>query len=110
MNINGGAHWQFALLDEDWKLVETLFTQDEVQSVGRRRGDPRQILNAILWIETTGASWKHLPANFPPTQTCYKKYLEWRRDGTLSKVHELLAIGNPLPVIDSAGCTAQLAA
>ena len=110
MTFNGSALWQFALLDEDWKLVESLFRQDEAQSLGRRRVDPRQILNAILWIETTGASWKHLPANFPPTQTCYKKYLEWRGNGTLNKVLELLAIGNPLPSGKGASCTVSVAA
>jgi len=103
MTFMNGALWQFSLLDEDWKLVEDLFPSDAEQGKGKRRCNPRQILNAILWIETTGASWKHLPANFPPTQTCYKKYLEWRRDGTLKKVLELLANGSRLPSANGAG-------
>ncbi|AUT57924.1 transposase [Paraburkholderia caribensis] len=85
------AQWKFALSDEHWNFVEDLFESDVSRTKrGRRRSDFRAILNAVLWIEMTGASWKHLPSHYPPTQTCYKRYIAWRQDGTLQKVLERL--------------------
>ncbi|NPT55734.1 transposase [Paraburkholderia sp. 5N] len=48
-------------------------------------------MDAILWIERTGERWMYLPAHFPPQQTCYARYLQWKRNGTLGQVHALLA-------------------
>lgn len=94
----GLAQWKFALSDEHWKWVEDLFEADVPPTrQGRRGSNPRAILDAVLWIEMTGASWKHLPSHYPPTQTCYKRYIAWRQDGTLQKVLERLGTMPQLP-------------
>lgn len=48
------------------------------------------ILDAILWIEQAGEKWHRLPSTFPPTQTCYVKYCEWRRAGIVQRVMDTL--------------------
>ncbi|MBN3761542.1 transposase [Burkholderia sp. Ac-20365] len=80
------------LTDAEWALVAPIFTVEEKQVTGRRRRNPRQILDAILWIELNNESWKRLPLSFPPMQTCYGRYLQWKRDGKLQRCFELLGI------------------
>jgi transposase len=69
----------FPLSDEDWAKIE--------------RRDPRPIIEAIFWITETGAKWHHLPSHYPPAQTCYIKWLEWKKAGLMSKVMDTLDIG-----------------
>lgn len=77
------------LSNEDWALVEPLFTSADTRR-GRPRRSDREILDAILWVEANADQWRWLPASFPPAQTCYIKYLAWRRDGLLEQVKERL--------------------
>lgn len=79
-----------AITDEDWRVIEDILRPVEVPQVSRRRANLRHILDAILWVERNGGLWKHLPGNYPPTQTCYKKYIQWRADGKLETVFALL--------------------
>ena len=37
-----------------------------------------------------GCSWRMLPKDFPPFQTVYEYYRNWRRDGTIEKIHNTL--------------------
>ncbi|WP_084534323.1 transposase [Paraburkholderia dilworthii] len=41
--------------------------------------DIRLIPNAILWITQNDERWHRLPLTFPSPQTCYAKFLAWRR-------------------------------
>lgn len=80
----------FPLSDEDWTKIAHLFPQAATGSVGRPRRDPRAIIEAIFWVTETGAKWHHLPPHYPPAQTCYIKWLEWRKAGLMSRVIEAL--------------------
>lgn len=80
------------LSDAEWERVKHLFpTAGAKKSTGRPTVDPRIVLDAILWIERTGERWLYLPTRFPPQQTCYARYLNWKRSGTLVRVRALLA-------------------
>ncbi|SDR51844.1 putative transposase [Paraburkholderia fungorum] len=76
---------QVPLSDESWQTVCHLF-EPAVTGRGRPRRNPRHVLDAILWILLNNEKWHRLPAIFPPTQTCYAKWLEWSRDGTMTRV------------------------
>jgi hypothetical protein len=89
------------LLDDDWSKVESLFREDQKPRGGRPKANPRAILNAILWITLRHESWNHLPATFPPIQTCYIRSLKWRKSGLLGEAFALLGLA-PTPVSDSA--------
>ena len=79
--------------DADWIRVKPLFdTPEPVTARGRPRRDARQILDAILWVHQSGEKWHRLPAHFPPQQTCYAKYIAWRRAGILHRVATVLDI------------------
>jgi transposase len=77
------------LTDEQWLLIEPL-----VPAV-RRGGRPaehtrRRIVEAILYLVRTGCSWRQLPHDFPPWQTVFWYFTQWRSDGTVDRIHDAL--------------------
>jgi transposase len=48
------------------------------------------VLNAILYVLTTGCQWKQLPKDFPPKSTVHDYFVEWHCDGTLTRIHHAL--------------------
>ena len=80
------------LKDAQWAVISPLLSDGKSGQgrVGRPRRDNRPVLEGILWILRTGARWKDLPSEFPPYQTCHRRFGEWVRDGTLK--HILLTI------------------
>jgi transposase len=81
------------LTDEQWKLLEAVIPKPTRREDGRGRPwrDPREVLNGILWVLRTGASWKDLPERYPPYQTCHRRFQRWVKDGVLSRVLEAIA-------------------
>jgi transposase len=80
------------LTDEQWAVLAPLLREPRrADRRGRPRVAPRPILNGILWILRTGARWKDLPAEYPPYQTCHRRFQQWNRDGTLLRLLRALA-------------------
>lgn len=85
-----GMRYPTDLTDGQWALVERVL--DEARGAG---GVPpkhprREIVNAILYVNRTGCSWRMLPKDFPPWQTVYNHFWRWRRDGTVERLHDVL--------------------
>lgn len=80
-----GLHYPSDLTDAEWRLVERLVPP------AKHGGRPRSIcirtvVNAILYLLSTGCQWSALPKEFPPKTTVHD-YLElWSWDGTLMAV------------------------
>ena len=81
------------LTDQPWALRELLPPELPRRADGRGRPwrGQREVLNGVLWILRSGARWKDLPAHFPPSQTCHRRYQTWVRSGALRAVLETLA-------------------
>jgi len=47
-------------------------------------------LNAIFYLLRTGCSWEMLPHDFPPPQTVYWYFSQWKRDGTWEAINAAL--------------------
>lgn len=58
------------VLDEEWALVEPHLPP-------QRNACRREILNAILYVLTTGCQWRALPKDFPPKSTVHDYFVEW---------------------------------
>jgi len=58
------------LTDEEWSRIEPLLPRPG-KTGRRRRGDLREILNAIRYMTRSGGGWRMLPKDFPPWQTVY---------------------------------------
>ena len=48
------------------------------------------ILNAIFYVLCEGCTWRGLPGDFPPWQTVYTYFRNWRKDGTWLAIHDQL--------------------
>ena len=80
------------LTDEQWKLIEPLLPRGKTgPKGGRPRRNDREIADGILWILRTGAPWKDLPHQYPPYQTCHRRFQEWVGTSTLDKILHVLA-------------------
>ena len=74
--------------DAQWALFEPHLP---VHPGGRpRKTDLRDVVDAIFYILRTGCQWRYLPKDFPPKSTVWRYFDEWRHDGTLDTIHDLL--------------------
>ena len=81
-------HYPSDVTDAHWALIEPHIP---VYPGGRpRTTDVRDVLNAILYILRTGCQWRYLPVDFPPKSTVWRYFDEWRHNGTLDAIHDLL--------------------
>nr|WP_320534657.1 transposase [Robbsia andropogonis] len=97
------------LKDHEWELVEMLFNDEPKRSErrGRPRVEPRAVVNAVLWVLSTGEGWSKLPGRYPSPPTCRRRFDEWQADGTLAEMVKLLACsGRSVSLRGSAGSMA----
>jgi transposase len=77
------------LTDEQWAVIEPLVPA--VRSGGRpEKHTRRRIVEAILYVVRSGCSWRQLPHDFPPWQTVFWYFKQWRADGTTDWIHDAL--------------------
>jgi putative transposase len=77
------------LTDARWEILGPLLPLPP--GGGRpRTTDLREVLNAILYLLRSGCAWDLLPHDFPPPGTVYGYFSRWRRDGTITRIHEAL--------------------
>ena len=76
------------LTDEQWALIEPMVP---VKPGGRPAKHPRRrIVEAILYVNRTGCSWRSLPHDFPPWDTVYWYFQLWNAEGTTDRIHNAL--------------------
>jgi len=76
------------ITDKQWALIEP---QLPVCPGGRpRKTDLRAVVNAVFYLLRTGCQWRYLPKDFPPKSTVWRYFDEWRHNGTLDIIHDLL--------------------
>ena len=72
------------ITDAAWERIAPLLP--EYGRPGGRWRDHRVILDGVLWKLRTGAPWRDLPERYGPWQTCYDRFVRWRRDGTWERL------------------------
>jgi transposase len=73
------------LTDEQWERLRALLPPQKPRR-GRPAKDHRPIVNAILWVDRTGAPWRDLPGDYGPWQTAATRFYRWRRAGVWDEV------------------------
>ena len=79
------------LTDAQWAVLQPLLHRPLTRKRGRPWQEARAVLNGILWVLRTGAPWHDLPDRYPPYQTCHRRFQQWQRDGTLTRLLHALA-------------------
>ncbi len=80
------------LSDAQWEVIQPLL-REKTRGDGRGRPwrEARAVLDGVLWILRTGARWRDLPREYPPYQTCHRRFQQWVREGRLERILRALA-------------------
>ena len=81
------------LTDSQWFIVQHLIPA--AKPGGRPRSlDMRLVVDAILYLTVGGIQWRMLPSDFPPLQSVYTYFRQWRDDGSWRRLHDTLECGS----------------
>ena len=50
----------------------------------------REVVNALMYVLSTGCQWRAIPKDLPPKSTVYDYFDLWTYDGTLNRIHNTL--------------------
>jgi putative transposase len=77
------------LTDEQWNQIEDFIPKPKFG--GRpRKTDVRRCVDGILYLVRTGCQWRQLPHDFPPWETVYRYFTDWRKCGAVRKIQRYL--------------------
>ena len=72
-----GLRYASNLTDAEWALIARRMPRR--RHLGRpRKVDLRRVVEAILFIVSTGCQWRALPKEFPPYSTVQSYFYSWR--------------------------------
>jgi transposase len=61
------------------------------QGGGRRRAGAREALAAIIFVATSGCTWRQLPRVFGPAwPTVYRRFAQWSRDRVWARLYRVI--------------------
>jgi putative transposase len=75
------------LTDSEWEVITSILPDNR-----RRKHSLRQLWNAIFYVVKTGCPWRFVPEGFPPWETVYYYYRQWRERGILEELHAALRL------------------
>jgi transposase len=79
------------LTDREWSLIAPFMPTP--RRLGRpRKTELREVLNALLYIASTGCQWRMLPKDFPPYSTVQGYFYEWRATGLWLRINHHLVM------------------
>lgn len=80
------------LTDAQWELIEPLIPrQRRTTQGGRPRSvSMREVVNTMLYQCRSGCQWDMLPHDLLPKSTVYDYFAQWRDDGTLRRINDVL--------------------
>jgi transposase len=76
-----------------WELFQRVVppAPTRPQGGGRRRYGDREVLAAIIFVATTGCTWRQLPPVFGPSgPTAHRRFAEWSAARVWAKLHRLV--------------------
>ena len=86
-----GLRYASDLTDAEWALLKPLMPS--ASPIGRPRvTDLRAVMNAILYMASTGCQWRALPRDFPPYSTVQGYFYGWSRDGRFAAINHTLVM------------------
>lgn len=76
------------ITEEEWQRVVPLLPELRPRSElrGRPLANTRGVLNGVLWVMYSGATWSAMPRRYPSYQTCHRRFKAWHADGVLKRV------------------------
>ena len=86
-----GLRYASDVTDQEWARIEALLPLPK--KLGRPRTTAmRQVVNALLYLLTTGCQWRLLPKEFPPFSTVQRFFYRWRDAGLWPTINHALVM------------------
>ncbi|CAL9620796.1 IS5 family transposase IS1647 [Streptomyces sp. enrichment culture] len=80
--------------DELWALFRRVVPPTEVvrpQGGGRRRAGDRECLAALVFMVTSGCTWRQSPPVFGPAwPTVHRRFIQWSRERVWARPHRVV--------------------
>ena len=73
------------LSEQEWEQLKDLLPDKQTPL-----DKAREYIDAILYIDRTGASWRLMPHDLPKWQTVYTYFRKLSRDGTWQRINDAL--------------------
>ena len=86
-----GRRYSSDLSEQEWTIIAPLLPP--ARSTGRpRTTDLRAVMDAVLYMASSGCQWCLLPADFPPPSTVQRYFYDWRDSGLLATINHHLVM------------------
>ncbi len=86
-----GLTYASDLTDAEWRLIEPFMPGQ--RRLGRPRStELRRVVDAVLYIATTGCQWRQLPRDFPPYSTVQSYFYRWIEDRRWQVINHALVL------------------
>ena len=73
--------------DDLWEEIEPLIRQlDPSKPTGRKRQDPRKMLNAIIFRMRSGCQWNKIPSYLGDDSTVHHTFRRWESTGVFPRI------------------------
>ena len=83
--LRNGLRYASDMTDAEWRLIARRLPPR--RRLGRpREVDLRKVIEAILFILSTGCQWRALPREFPPYSTVQGYFYAWRDSGLWQRI------------------------
>ncbi len=79
------------LTDDEWTVIEPLIPPAKPGG-NKRTVDVREVVNAIMYVLSTGCQWAALPKDLPARSTVNDYFRRWDDDRTLGRLHHALFV------------------
>jgi len=86
-----GLRYASDMTDAEWSLIAPFLPPPS--RIGRpREANLREVVNAMLYMVSTGCQWRQLPREFPPYSTVQGYFYAWSDDGLWVQINHALVM------------------
>nr|WP_315256352.1 transposase [uncultured Flavobacterium sp.] len=75
------------LTDSQWQFIAKIINDQR-----KRKHSLQDIVNAIFWINTTGCHWCNLDSKYPPWQTVFYHFTQFKLRGIWEELLDALVV------------------
>ena len=86
-----GGRYASDMTDREWALLAP-FMPPRKRNGRPRTTEMRDVMDAILYMASTGCQWAMLPNDFPPPSTVQRYFYDWRDNGLLRTMNHHLVM------------------
>ena len=79
------------LTDAEWGVIAPLIPPAK-RGGNKRTVETRAVVDALMYVLSTGCQWRALPTDMPTRSTVYGYFDLWDYDSTLMRIHHALFV------------------